>query len=136
MRTWLDVARVVAAQADGSRWEVPKADVPTDPRTEGFREAQGWPCGQRADYRLTLTDGRSVHVQDMGTVWHVHTDAVDPDVDAAGHLAADLPGLTLVLAPVVGAGLAQLVFRRPGAWKTGALAGTAMAAAAINRRRR
>lgn len=136
MRTWAEIVALMAAAPPRARFYVLRVDVSGTPLQNGFRAASGLPVGQSDDYRLTLADNRSVHVQEYPNRWELHVDAVDPSVDAFGHAAADLPVLTFVALPVVGAMISHFVFRRRGAWKTGALAGAGIALDAIARRQR
>jgi len=76
------------------KWEVPH------PLESGFKKSIGDPFGQKADYRLILRDGRSIHVREYDKFYRVHWDKMDPRANPIAHLAKDAPHWLLALALV------------------------------------
>jgi len=73
----------------------------THPVKAGFKEAIGEPLGQKTDYRLTLPDGRSIHVREYDYYYLMHWDERDPTVDPVGHLVKDAPHWLVILGLIV-----------------------------------
>jgi len=72
------------------KWEI------SHPLMNGFKRSVGSPAGQKADYRLALNDGRSIHIREFDDFYRVHWDKKDPRVDPITHLAKDAPHWLLV----------------------------------------
>lgn len=90
MHEWVSIIRKVLALKPHEDILVPKASV-KHPLTIGFRRSIGEPKGQSADYRLRLSDGKSIHVREYRDCYKVHWDMVDPSVDPIRHLKYDAP---------------------------------------------
>jgi hypothetical protein len=95
--------------------KVMKGAVP-HPLEVGFKASVGGPAGQRADYRLSLPDGRGIHVREYEDYYLVHWDGRDPSVDPIGHVMEDAPHL-LAMPALALAGLIILVGARRGSLK-------------------
>lgn len=72
------------------------------PKEAGAQESIGGPQGQMADFRITLSDGRSIHIKEFDLVFKVHWDWFDPAVDWINHLRYDAPHWWIFLTTVVG----------------------------------
>lgn len=77
----------------------------THPKYAGFVESVGEPQGQKADYRLTLKDGRSIHAREFQDHYKVHWDKIDPSVDPFGHMLEDAPHWLVIIGLLFLAGL-------------------------------
>lgn len=87
---------------------IPRDDIP-HPLSMGFRKDFGEPRGQIADYRVTLEDGRSVHVREYKESWKIHWDKMDWMVNAVEHLRKDSPGYYTLVCASAGSGIGAAV---------------------------
>ncbi len=99
---WLDIANILTHRPAQTFVRVEKHQA-LHPRCAGFTHSIGIPRGQSADFRLTLSDCRGLHVQDFGTHYEAHIDQVDPACGVVDHLAANAPEM------LVAAGAGALV---------------------------
>lgn len=83
------------------KWLVPH------PRHAGFKLGNGDPNGQLADYRKSLSKGRSLHIQEYDDHYKVHWDQADPSKDPLMHLLIDAPHWAIILG-IVGLGIYYL----------------------------
>lgn len=56
---------------------------------EDARKTLGEPRGQKADWEITLKDGRRIHVVEFDKYYKIHWDLVSPCVNPLGHLRKD-----------------------------------------------
>jgi hypothetical protein len=87
---------------------IPKSLIP-NPEAEGFRRTLGEPRGQKADYELTLEDGKRIHLLDYGDHYKAHWDWFSPLVDLIKHLLYDSPHWLVVGIIAAGIGSAILM---------------------------
>ncbi len=78
------------------------------PTLVGFKRSVGEPHGQRADYRLRLYDGKSIHVREYNDHYRVHWDKVDPSTSVIAHLKHDAPHIYMLLLGILGISSALL----------------------------
>jgi len=88
---------------------IPKSLIP-DPEAEGFIRTLGEPRGQKADYELTLEDGKRIHLLDYGDHYKAHWDWFSPLVDPVKHLLYDSPQWLAVIIAAVGIGSAISIY--------------------------
>ena len=74
----------------------PKFDLPHPSRT-GFVLRLGEQKGQIADYGLSITDGRGIHVLEYQDRYLVHWDEVDALTNPIGHIVRDAPQYAPIL---------------------------------------
>ena len=77
-------------------WRISKNLMP-HPLRIGFYPSLGDPYGQIADYRVPLTDRRSIHSREYKSNYGFHWDRRDPSLDPLGHLIEDAPHWLIIL---------------------------------------
>jgi hypothetical protein len=87
---WAGVLNLVLTQPPHCDLVVPKDSYP-HPLQAGFVQHFGDPKGQIADYRVSLSDGRGIHISEFSDSYVVHWDIVDPLINPLGHIAQDAP---------------------------------------------
>lgn len=102
------------------------------PKEAGARKSIGEPDGQIADFRITLSDGKSVHIKEYDFVFKVHWDWFDPVVDWINHLRHDAPHWWILLTTVVGGAIGYVWHRNPEGIVTGAFSGLTFGVATCN----
>jgi len=85
-----EIIRITLGKHPHEEWRISKNLIP-NPLNMGFYASIGDLCGQIADYRLALTDGRSIHSREYKFTYGFHWDNKDPSVDPIGHLVEDAP---------------------------------------------
>ena len=98
--SWDLLIKCLSEHRPGVKIKVPK-DKLEHPLKAGFRRSIGLHF-YRKNYRLTLPDGRCVHVEETRDHYVVHVDERDPGVSPIGHLRQDAPGLWTALCAGVG----------------------------------
>jgi len=88
---WVSVGRDVLALPPRQDLKVWKFEV-EDPTKHAFEVSAGALRGQLADYRLTLSDCRCIHVVEYADHFLVHWDEVSPKCDLVEHARRDAPG--------------------------------------------
>lgn len=97
---WAKLIKHLSEKHPGIKVKIPK-DRLEDPVKAGFRRSIGLHLRHK-HYRLTLPDGRCVHVEEGKDYYVVHVDVKDPGVSPIGHLREDAPGLWTALTTGVG----------------------------------
>jgi len=97
---WAKLIKHLSEKHPGIRVKVPKERL-EDPLKAGFRKSIGLHF-RRRHYRLTLPDGRCVHVEEDKDHYIIHVDVKDPGVSPVGHLREDAPGLWTALTTGIG----------------------------------
>jgi hypothetical protein len=129
--SWPNISAFIAMHQAGAVFEFPKTAV-CHPVDAGAVASVGWPVGQTADYRFPPTATCSgVHVQDFGSVWRVHRDAVHPACDVAEHLRRDAAPAWMLGGALAGVAIGAIASKKPGAVLAGALLGALVAAALL-----
>ncbi len=101
---WNNLANYVLSMPAHYDVAVPK-DIYVHPLQAGFGPRLGEPKGQIADYGLTVSDGRGIHVLEFQDRYLIHWDIRDPVADPLGHIAQDAPQYGPVLGALAFAGL-------------------------------
>ena len=76
------------------KWEVPH------PTIVGFQRSTGEFQGQIADYRKSVSNGRSLHAREFHDHYLVHWDIVDPLKNPILHLLVDAPHLAVIIGAI------------------------------------
>ena len=101
---WANVVSQVLSLPAHYDISVPKCGY-VHPLQAGFVAHVGEPKGQIANYRMTVSDGRGVHVLEFQDSYWVHWDKVDPLTNPIGHIAEDAPHWGSVLGVLAVAGV-------------------------------
>ena len=67
------------------------------PLQVGFAFRLGEARGQMADYGVTVSDGRGIHIMEYQDVYLLHWDKADPLTNPIGHILQDAPHYLRIL---------------------------------------
>ena len=90
IENWRAIINEVLKRKSHEDIVIPKNTVP-NPKLAGFVETIGDDHGQDADYELTLSDGRRIHVREHKEYYKAHWDKVSPLINPIEHLGRDAP---------------------------------------------
>jgi hypothetical protein len=132
---WRDLLRWIQQQPAGTILRLEKWRV-EHPLDGGLRPGLGLPMGQRADFRLRLSDCSGLHVRDFGTHYEAHVDQVDPSCGPLEHLVRDAPNMSIAGAGALGALLGSVLGKSKEATLAGGFLGALIAFAAVDAKRK